>query len=90
LLVLKHGAVMHPAYGACVQPVWPIPLVGTQSKLKAENTLVPGIKVPLFIASQTGAEFIVAQRLPSVPHLAIVFSYTGWLRMPFISTKYTP
>ena len=46
LPVLKQGAVMHPAYGACVQPVWPIPLVGMQSKLKAENTFVPGINVP--------------------------------------------
>jgi len=28
---------MHPAYGACVHPVWPIPLVGMHSKLKVEN-----------------------------------------------------
>jgi hypothetical protein len=37
---------MHPAYGACVQLVTPIPLVGTQSKLNVEYIFVPGIKCP--------------------------------------------
>ena len=37
---------MQPAYGACEQLVWPIPFVGTQSKLNVEYTFVPGIKFP--------------------------------------------
>jgi hypothetical protein len=34
--VLKHGAVMHPAYGAFEQLVRPSPFSGMQSKLKVE------------------------------------------------------
>ena len=67
---------MHPAYGACEQPVWPIPLVGMQSKLKVENRFASGINVPWLIALHTGAELVVWHRLPSIPHCATVFSYT--------------
>jgi hypothetical protein len=50
------------------QLVWPIPLVGTQSKLKVENMLASGINFPLFTDWHTGAELGVAHPLPSAPH----------------------
>jgi hypothetical protein len=51
-------------------------LVGTQSKLKAENTSAFGINVPWFTDWQIGAELGVAHPLPSAPHLPIVLLYT--------------
>ena len=68
LPVATHGAVMHPAYGAVSQLVWPIPLEGTQSKLNVEKVFAFGIRVPLLTAAQTGAEFVAVHPLPSSPH----------------------
>jgi len=68
LSVARQGAVMHPAYGACPQLVCPIPLVGTQSKLKVEKSWAPGIRLPWFTELHTGAELIAPHWLPSTPH----------------------